>query len=177
MRRPTRPTAHLFFCLAFALALVLVACGSDTSADGDVSGSDALGGDGTASTTCGALTCCDFGYVETNAAGLDFGEACTEDVECRFGTCLQPGAEGNLTNDVFGFCTRGCDCENAEAARLVGSERDELSCLYPPGSQGRTHHVVMQCSSVSDCAAVDPRWNVCQTPSAGGARPVCQARN
>jgi len=141
-------------CLIFGLALG--ACDSDGAG--------------------GPLTRCDFGFTVTNQGGKDFGEACSANSECRYGTCLMPGATGNLTNDVFGFCTRGCDCDNAVASRLEGDDRDNFSCLYPPGSQGSKHHVVLQCGAVSDCAAVDPRWNVCQTPSSGGARPVCQAR-
>ena len=47
-------------------------------------------------------------------------------------TCLMPGDTGNITNDVFGFCTRGCDCDDAGDAAMPGADPD-YSCIYPGG--------------------------------------------
>lgn len=131
------------------------------------------GGDGG---TGGPLTVCDFNYKVKNATGKEIGQACESDSECEYNVCLKPGATGNLTNAQFGFCTRGCDCNEDVASRIPVEEKDLLSCLYPPGNQGKQHHVVLKCNGVSDCTDVEPAWTSCTTPSSGGARPVCQAQ-
>ena len=124
----------------------------------------------------GPLTQCDFSYKVKNAGGKDLGVSCTSDSECEYGVCLKPGATGNLTNSQFGFCTRGCDCDDNTDSRIPEDEKDFYSCLYPPGNQGSQHHVVLKCNGVADCTAVDPAWTSCATPSSGGARPICQAQ-
>ena len=119
--------------------------------------------------------------------GEDFGIACTSDNECLHGTCLMPADEGNVTNNVFGFCTRGCDCDDASDAKL-SSEDDTYHCVYPGGcfigeSQGAWRHAVLKCSSIDDCQAVDPRYTHCATTDSmtvvedtcGSLRKVCQA--
>ncbi len=142
------------------LALVTLAC-------------DAAGGAGGADD--GPVTRCDLGITEKNPDTGDFGEGCTSDAECDFGVCMLPGAAGNLTNSAFGFCTRGCDCDNDDAARLSDEEKVSLTCIYPTTPDQHRRHVLLQCASVADCQAVDPRWTACRTPTAGGTRKVCHA--
>jgi len=119
--------------------------------------------------------------------GQDFGQACEADADCAHGTCLLPGMDGNVTNAVFGFCTRGCDCDDAADAKL-SSEDDTYHCVYPGGcfigeSQGAWRHAVLKCSTVEDCQAVDARYTDCATTDSktvvedtcGSLRKVCQA--
>ncbi len=130
--------------------------------------------DGTNGGNGGPLTQCDLDYTVKSQGGKDFGERCTQDSECRFNECIMPNASGNITNTQFGFCTRGCDCENAEAAQLTVEEKEVLECLYPSGFKSM-HHVVVECDSVDDCKALDDGWTDCRLPDSGGARKVCHA--
>jgi hypothetical protein len=96
---------------------------------------------------------------------------CEADADCMYGKCMLPGESGNLTNTVFGFCTRGCDCENATDSQLTDTEKQDYLCLYPPGNQGGWHHVVGRCTV---CDQMDPGWTDCGLPGTG-ATPVCLA--
>jgi hypothetical protein len=140
-----------------ALSFVMSGCDSDSG-----------GGSG------GPSTRCDLGYTVTNQGGKDFGEACDNDSECRFGACVKPGTGGNITNTKFGFCSRGCDCNNDTNARLTPAEKEVLMCLYPSGFKN-FHHVTVRCNSVDDCKAIDERWTACQAPDTGGVNRICHA--
>lgn len=136
----------------------------------------------------GPTTSCERGY-DTTATTQDFGQACTADSECAHGTCLMPGEDGNITNDVFGFCTRACDCETSggDAASISSSDPD-YHCVYPGGcyvsqSQGAWRYAAPKCSSVDDCQAIDSRYTDCSTTdqktvleeTCGSLTKVCQA--
>ncbi|MDP6943573.1 MAG: hypothetical protein QF464_05440 [Myxococcota bacterium] len=117
----------------------------------------------------------------------DFGVACTSDADCAHNECIMPGDSGNITNEVFGFCSRGCDCDNSDDAKLP--EAEPYSCVYPGGcyvgqSQGGWRHAAPKCSTLSDCTDIDPRYTHCQNTSqltviedetCGQLRDVCQA--
>ncbi|MGM0577927.1 MAG: hypothetical protein ACQEXJ_19530 [Myxococcota bacterium] len=124
--------------------------------------------------SCDASTCCAYPFGEKQDA-KPIGAACEHDLECAYGECLLPGEDGNLTNDLFGFCTRGCDCNEREASRLTEDEEDVYECLVPPGSQGSLKHVVPKCSTVEDCEAVDPGWTGCALGLPGTAAKLCTA--
>lgn len=145
--------------IVFALGL-----GMFTACDGE--GDDPGGG--------GSSTQCDLNFSAPNNALKDFGEGCDSDAECAFAECVMPGTPGNITNNVFGFCSRGCDCEDNVDARLTVEQKEVLDCLYPSGFKD-FHHVVVECSSVADCTALDPRWNDCRFPTSGNARKTCHA--
>ena len=155
----------------WALALVVAA---------SLSSCEIFGDGGKKSNTCDPnnpeiATCCDFPY-KTKKAGKEFGESCTTNSECAYGKRLLPGEGGNLTNDTFGFCTRGCDCENnAAQSRLTDEEKASYTCIYPPGNEGGWHHVLLLCDSPDDCQDIDPQWTDCYTPSSGTLKRVCQA--
>lgn len=131
-------------------------------------------GDGSNNGNGGSLTSCDLSFAVTNQGGKDFGEACDSNAECRFGACVKPGTGGNITNNQFGFCSRGCDCENSDAAKLTPTEKDELMCLYPAGFKD-FHHVTVRCNEVSDCQAIDSRYTECKAPDTGGVQKICHA--
>ncbi len=130
--------------------------------------------DGTGGGSGDPLTGCDLSFTAKNSGGKDFGEECTQDSECRYGECMKPGADGNITNASFGFCTRGCDCENSTDSRLTTDEKEVLECLYPSGFKD-IHHVVVQCSTLEDCTAVSDKWTECKSPDSGGVQKVCHA--
>ncbi len=147
---------------------------------------DGGGGDGGVGSTQPASTDClyPFGGLELET---DFGRACTTDADCSHGACILPGMEGNITNNLFGFCSRGCDCDDAAAAKL-SSEDETYHCVYPGGcfigeSQGAWRHAALRCSSVEDCQMVDSRYTHCATTDSmtvvedtcGSLRKVCQA--
>jgi hypothetical protein len=136
----------------------------------------------------GPTTSCVRGYDATVTA-QDFGQACTADSECVHGSCLMPNADGNITNNVFGFCTRACDCETSggDAASIASSDPD-YHCVYPGGcfvgtSQGAWRYAAPKCSDVSDCEAIDARYTDCATTdqktvledTCGSLTKVCQA--
>jgi hypothetical protein len=85
-----------------------------------------------------------------------------------------PGDPGNITNEVFGFCTRGCDCNDDPEAKLSDEDKASLLCLYPQGEKTR-HHVVLKCASAGDCEAVDAGWKGCFVPETGAVKDVCHA--
>jgi len=120
-------------------------------------------------------TTCDFNFSNPDLNKKDFGEACTSGSECAYGVCILPGVDGNLVNDQFGFCSRGCDCENSTASQLSDEEKQNFTCLYPPGFQGRKRHVVPLCGAVTDCTAIDSGWTECRAPTSGGVKPICHA--
>ena len=122
-----------------------------------------------------------------NSIALDYGFACDSADDCAHQTCIMPGDDGNITNDVFGFCSRGCDCDDAEVAKLP-SDGPVHNCVYPGGcfvgqSQGAWRHAVLKCSTLEDCTAVDARYTDCSTTSSmtvvddtcGNLKKVCQA--
>jgi len=160
----------------------LVACGDGGSAQqGDTCASTPECADGLIciGQTCqvdpgASLTGCDLGFVVTNAGGKDFGESCTNNSECRFGACIMPGTGGNITNAQFGFCSRGCDCENNTDSRIADEDGTVLLCLYPAGFKD-FHHVTLRCESVEDCKAVDAGWTDCTLPNTGAVRKLCHA--
>lgn len=167
--------------LAFAITLGLAAftgCGdsddnggTDTTGGGDTTGDTTGGGD---TSNGGSLTQCDLSYELINAQGKAFGAGCENDNECQFGECLVPGTGGNITNNQFGFCTRGCDCDNAVASQIPDGQEEMFDCLYPSGFKD-VHHIVVQCNNVAECQALDARWTDCKLPDTGGARKVCHA--
>ena len=114
----------------------------------------------------------------------DFGIACSSDEECAQGECLMPGDDGNITNNVFGFCTRACDCDSAS----LSSTDPNYHCVYPGGcfvseSQGSWRYAAPKCGDVSDCQAIDERYTDCATTdrktvidqTCGSLTKVCQA--
>ncbi len=163
---------------AAPLVLALAIAGLSAACDvlGDEDGTD------------GPSTTCLYNYESVSVVS-DFGEACATDADCNHGVCMQPGDSGNITNSVFGFCTRGCDCDDSTDASLSGSNAD-YSCVYPGGcftgasSQGAWRYAAPKCSSLADCTAIDSRYNRCASTNAetvidgkacGQLHTVCQA--
>jgi len=125
-----------------------------------LTGCDSLAGEDSASE--GPSTVCLYNFEAASVAG-DFGSACADDSECAHGECMMPGDLGNITNGVFGFCTRGCDCNDASDAQITEASYD---CIYPGGcfvgqSQGAWRHVAPNCDALSDCTAIDSRYTDC----------------
>lgn len=124
---------------------------------------DSLGGASESSTTCLYAHTAEAGAVE------DFAQSCESDADCSFGVCMMPGDKGNLSNGVFGFCTRACDCDcgtDPDCTQSVSSSDPNWSCAYPGGcwtgeSQGQWRHVLKKCGSVADCQAIDSRYTHC----------------
>ena len=166
--------------LAFCLALVPVGCGdSDSAADGTDAtiGTDSTSGTDTTSgsdTTGSGTTPCDFTYTLVNEGGGVFAQGCESDADCEYNVCLKPGVGGNITNNQFGFCSRGCDCNDDNNAKIPVAEKELYDCLYPSGFV-RSHHIVVECTNAAFCQAIDPRWTECKLPDSGGARKVCHA--
>lgn len=149
-------------------------------------GCDVFGGDD--SNDPGApLSTCLYNY---GAKGTeeDFGKACTSGTDCAHGVCMAPGDKGNISNNVFSFCTRGCDCDNSSDASVSGSDGN-WSCAYPGNcfvgqSKGAWRHVVPKCATLDDCLAIDSRFTHCESTSfqnvtesdCGQLHKVCQAR-
>ncbi|MFT5431691.1 MAG: hypothetical protein ACI9OJ_002388 [Myxococcota bacterium] len=123
----------------------------------------------------GPLTVCIYNYSDEDITKKALGEPCTTDDECSFAECIMPGDTGNESNATFGFCTRGCDCDNDTDARLTTEQKQTLVCHYPAGNQGKDHHVLTRCSSLSDCTALDSRFDECALPSNGGVFKICRA--
>jgi len=163
----------LHLALIVLLATLALACDTVNSALEDDGGDD------------GPMTQCTYNYGAATLAS-DFGIACTSDADCTHNECIMPGDSGNITNAVFGFCSRGCDCDTSDDAKL--SESDPYSCVYPGGcfvgqSQGSWRYAAPKCSTLSDCADIDERYTHCQSTSqltvvydtCGQLRDVCQA--
>jgi len=161
--------------MGFVLA-PLGACGDDATTGDATSAPDGSGNDATGSDTVGGggATACEFAFALTNPAGKDFGEGCTTDAECMYNVCVLPDAPGNITNAQFGFCSRGCDCNDDSNSQIPAELKEQFDCLYPSGFPKR-HHIVVECGSVAACQALDPAWTSCETPNTGGARKVCHA--
>ena len=135
----------------------------------------------------GPTTSCTRNY-DASITAEDFGVACTSDSECAQGECLMPGDEGNITNAVFGFCTRACDCDAGSDSASLSSSDANYHCVYPGGcfvgeSQGAWRYAAPKCSDVSDCEAIDARYTECATTNqttvidttCGSLTKVCQA--
>ena len=149
-----------------------------------LSGCEVLGGEDD-----GPSTVCEYSYAGVSVAS-DFGMACATGSECAHGTCMIPGANGNITNEVFAFCTRGCDCESSDhgTASLPSTDPDD-TCVYPGGcfigaSQGAWRYAAPKCTTVDDCTAIDARYTHCKTTDSstvlddqtcGSLTRVCQA--
>ena len=126
--------------------------------------------DGTGGTSLTPATQCLYDYTAAEDTAVpDFGLPCTAPEDCAYGVCMVPSAVGNITNDTFGFCTRGCDCDcvagDACPQSVKGSDPD-YSCVYPGGcfpgeSKGQWRYVVPKCSSVDDCKLLDERYTHC----------------
>lgn len=117
---------------------------------------------------------CDFSCAQWGGPKAN-GEACSKDSDCDYGICMLPETEGNITNERFGFCTRGCNCGGADSQLSDDEKADGFICLLVYGNEGRWRHVVKTCSTANDCMSMDPQWNTCQMPSSGAAYKVCHA--
>ncbi|MEZ4267541.1 MAG: hypothetical protein R3F39_14275 [Myxococcota bacterium] len=126
-----------------------------------------------ACTGCESFTCCDLRFLNPVPGLTGFGGGCTDDRDCVFQECMMPGDDGNTTNSLFGFCTRGCDC-NGAAAKLSDAEKEDYVCLYPSGFAS-AHHVVIYCKTLEDCLKRDSRWTACGT-APGTTAKVCLAQ-
>jgi hypothetical protein len=165
-------TRFSLYFVPSALAFLLSGC--------DVSGS---GGDSQGSSTGDddPLTFCEYSFVVVNAGGKSIGQSCTSNAECEFGECVLPGSGGNpagddAVNTQFGYCSRGCDCENDTDSRLTDEEKQTLVCYNgPAGTQGKFKHILPRCSSVADCAAFDSGYTSCALPNGSGVFKTCLA--
>lgn len=153
-RSRTASAAFLLACLLASTFAPVAACDSD--------GDD------------GPSTKCQIPIGSEDPSKLDFGERCQADEECAFGTCLLPGEPGNATNALFGFCTRGCDCNDDPASNLTNEEKDAFVCLRPMTPDQHRRHVVLRCSSLGDCTDIDAEYSDCAVPQ-GSAQKVCFA--
>jgi hypothetical protein len=144
----------------------LVFAGCESSGDDDFG----EGGD-----TGGPYTLCGYSYEVANAGGKAIGEACSDDSECAYDVCLMPGDAGNFTNSQFGFCSRGCECNDDPASQLTAAEKESQFCIYPNAADGGKdfRYVVPRCGEVTDCP--DAAYTECGLPDHGGASNVCQA--
>ncbi len=163
-----------FISLSLAIPAFVLGC-SGGSTTCDASGK---------CTSDGPLTSCAY---KTAVEDDMIGVACEKDEDCGQGTCLLPGVGGNITNTVFGFCTRACNC-NDDPLISVASEDATRSCVYPGGCYPDTgasqfRHLVLKCNSLSDCTDVDSRYTDCRETNVftvvgltcGHLRKVCQA--
>ena len=137
---------------------------------GSVGACDSVTGSSTGRSD-GPTTTCLYGHTPAEDATEDFGKACTSDDDCGYGVCMMPGDKGNITNAVFGFCTRACDCDcaasDSDCAQSVPGSDPNWSCVYPGGcfpgeSQGQWRYVMPKCTSVDDCQAIDSRYTHCE---------------
>lgn len=151
--------------------------GGESDATGGGGGGDSTGGaDGTTGPgNCKATTCCDYPFELLDEAKKGIGAACESDGECAYGFCMMPGDPGNSTNDTFGFCTRGCDCNDDPEAKLSADEKKSFFCMLAPGGQGAWHYVAPRCLSPADCDAFDPGWTGCDLRDGSGVTKVCHA--
>ena len=165
----------LFSCrVSIIVAAIVALAGCDA-----VSDATGIGG--------GSSTTCQYAYGASGTAE-DFGQACTADSDCAHNVCMMPGENGNITNEVFGFCTRGCDCDESQDATLAGSDPN-YDCVYPGGcyvgtSQGAWRYAAPKCASIDDCLSIDSRYTHCADTNqmtvveeTCGLHKVCQAHN
>ena len=153
---------------AVSLACAGIAC--------EAFGGSSSSGSATGGSSSGPNTTCTYNYANGDGSKKGFGEECTSDDECAFGECMMPGDSGNITNAQFGFCTRGCDCNDDDAARLSDEEKEVYECIYPPTPDQNSRHVVVECreGGLPACLAVSSLYTECAT-SDGTARTVCKA--
>jgi hypothetical protein len=150
--------------LALVVGLVSPAC-------------DLFGGDGG---TSGPTTTCSYPTSE-GTSGKEMGASCTTNSECATNFCMMPGAAGNLSNEVFGFCSRSCDCNDDPGTRVATEDANIYECVYPAGNEGKNRHVVLECTNLADCQDVDPAWRECFAGSGivgiGTIKKICAAFN
>ena len=153
---------------AVGLACTGVAC--ETFGGSSSSGSTTGGG------SSGPYTVCTYNYSNGDTSKTGFGQPCSSDDECAFGECMMPGDQGNITNTQFGFCTRGCDCNDDESSRLSTEEKEVFECIYPPSPDQNARHIVVECreGGLAACQAVSSLYTECSY-SDGTARKVCKA--
>lgn len=154
-----------------------------------------LGCSGDGSTTCtadgictsdnnGPLTTC---AHNTKIDDAQIGATCEKDEDCGEGTCMLPGGNGNITNNVFGYCTRACNCNDDKTLSVESSDATR-SCVYPGGcfpGQGASayRHLIPKCANLDDCLAIDSRYTHCDETNdlttldttCGHLHKVCQA--
>jgi hypothetical protein len=135
-----------------------------------------LAGGGSGTEDEGPLTTCKFSYSPGQGAG-SIGASCASGADCEYAVCIAPGDTGNYTNQGFSFCSRGCECDNSQAAKIPEDRKDTLECLYTNSADGGAgyRHAVPQCISLDDCTAINPGYTSCAIPDHGSAAKVCQA--
>jgi hypothetical protein len=165
---------YIGFCAAF---VGVISC--------DVSGGGSA--DGASSSEDAELSTCTYPFVKVNAGGKTIGQRCSANSECEYDFCMMPGMAGNGTgefgvasnlpvNTQFGFCSRGCDCNNDTTSRLTDEEKLSQVCYYGPvGSQGKVRFVMAKCTDVSACAGVDSGYSECAKPNGSGTTKACLA--
>ncbi len=131
-------------------------------------------------------TICLYPFGDTTIES-DFGIACEKNEDCKHGFCMTPENAGNITNNVFSFCSRGCDCNDVPHSTISGNDT-VYDCVYPGGcfvgsSKGAWRHAVLLCNTLEDCTDVDPRYTHCEDTNVltvvpdktCGLHKVCQA--
>lgn len=131
----------------------------------------------------GPYTLCDYSYVMANENGKGIGESCEKNEECYYGACVLPGST-DPSLATFGFCSRGCDCENKETVppRLcgefdedcVGESKTDYTCVYVSSSISvHRRFLAINCNTDQDCTAIG--WSTCKGLTTGGIAKVCHA--
>ena len=158
-------TAVLLLC-----ALTLIACDANdddqTSSSGTAAssngGTDAGTNTGTGSSDDGMCSYED--NVISNPEGGFQGDECTEDSDCRYGTCVSSPL---VTGDQFKFCTKQCNCGvNSECSADGRVDGLDSTCLrfgvssYP--DEPMTAFCQRECSSVSDCKSFSEKYTDCR---------------
>jgi len=144
------------------MILMFAACSGDTQSSADtINGSD--------------NTIVDFGeiaQIDANRTGRIHGISCTDNQQCKYNTCY---SSPNITGEAFMICTKDC----TDVSLGTCGDDDANGIHYTAVRWGQYHPeekltcmCVPSCNNLSECTAIDPRYNACKYPGTG-ARNVC----
>ena len=147
-------------------ALMIVSCDSSDS-DGSSSTSSSsttTGGTNTGNGSSDDGLCSYADNVVSNPEGGYQGDECTQDSDCRYGTCISSPL---VTGDQFKICTKQCNCgANSECSADGRVDGLDSTCLrfgvsyYP--DEPMTAFCQRECTSVSDCKSFSDKYTDCR---------------
>ncbi len=124
---------------------------------------------------------CPFGSpVVGNANGLLHGVGCTDNSQCKYGTCTKTAMQQGKSSTT-GVCTKQCSCGGTTSQCSIDNDDTKglaFTCIKAASGSGSECGVT--CKTDADCGKINPNQPYCVTGVKGvfsaGALKVCSSQ-
>jgi len=118
--------------------------------------------------------------VVSNANGLLHGVGCTDNSQCKYGTCTKSAMQQGKSSTT-GVCTKQCSCGGPTS--VCSNDNDDTKGLYftcIKAASGSGSECGVTCKTDSDCGKINPNQPFCVSGVTGvftaGAQKVCSSK-